>query len=290
MFSSFLHQRMSKPRNRLYQLCVRSTTQRLGRCPRRRRIACCSSPRLRMCGMNPYCATNFRMPAESYPLSMHIPCRFRRGLGRFTGRSSNSSRFAPTKQTSCTLAASVNTDSGIPAASTRRLRFVPCFPRSVGFRPVFFPTQWCLGHRAVEAQERPVDAFRFVVAFQRAVEKFLEDTGLAPLLESVVRRRTGADARHVERLPLTSGAKDEQDTIQTIPVRPPWPTAAETMRVHPLGEKRLKEHPKLIRYRKPPISHHEPPSSGTTAKTSIGHSWVFRIGSKKWSAQRTLHR
>jgi hypothetical protein len=41
-----------------------------------------------------------------------------------------------------TFAAVITTASGTPPPSVRTWRLVPDFARSVGFGPVFFPTQW----------------------------------------------------------------------------------------------------------------------------------------------------
>ena len=40
----------------------------------------------------------------------------------------------------------------MPLASVRTLRFVPCLPRSVGLRPLVFPPERRLRHRAVGGQ------------------------------------------------------------------------------------------------------------------------------------------
>jgi hypothetical protein len=51
--------------------------------------------------------------------------------------------------------------------------------------------------------------------------QLLEHTGIAPFLKPVVRRRAGADARGVERSPLTPGPQDEQDAVQAVSIGPP---------------------------------------------------------------------
>jgi transposase len=53
-FSGFFDQRTSRPRKRLSQEWVRSTTQRRARKPASRSSACFSSPRERTCGVSPY--------------------------------------------------------------------------------------------------------------------------------------------------------------------------------------------------------------------------------------------
>src|SRR3712207_7670064 len=51
---------------------------------------------------------------------------------------------------------------GTPCPSVSRLRLTPLLPRSVGFRPVFFPPERCLRHRSIHAQPLPVDALQLL--------------------------------------------------------------------------------------------------------------------------------
>ena len=79
-------------------------------------------------------------------MSRHRPCGASGvGCGRSTGMLSN---VACTSFMSCRLAPSMASPTGIPEPSVSRLRFAPCFPRSVGFGPVFgfparVPCSWC---------------------------------------------------------------------------------------------------------------------------------------------------
>ena len=66
--------------------------------------------------------------------------------------------------------------------------------------------------------------------------KAQEDAGLDPLLEAVVRRRTGAEAGGIQGLPLAARAQDVEDGIQAHAVVLAWPTAAEAVRVFAEGE------------------------------------------------------
>src|SRR3954453_18827821 len=84
------------------------------------------------------------------------------------------------------LAPSVARPTGMPFASTSRLRLAPRLPRAVGFLPVFFPPERRFGLAAVQPQPGPVDAFPAVVGEQASLPQGLEDAGLDPLLEAVV--------------------------------------------------------------------------------------------------------
>src|SRR5438270_4883827 len=86
------------------------------------------------------------------------------------------------------LAPSTASPTGMPSASTSRLRLAPFLARSVGFLPVFFPPEGRLGHAPVHAQPGPVQAPQVVVGQQAGLPHGLEDAGLDPLLEAVMGR------------------------------------------------------------------------------------------------------
>src|SRR6516164_9743477 len=109
------------------------------------------------------------------------------------------------------LAPSTARPTGMPLASTRRLRLAPLLPRSVGFLPVFSPPEGRLGHAPVHAQPAPVDALQVVVGHQARLPQGLEDAILDPALEAVVGGGAGAEAGGVQRLPLAAGAEHEED-------------------------------------------------------------------------------
>src|SRR5271170_4543846 len=103
---------------------------------------------------------------------------------------------------SCTLAPSTAAASGTPRPSTSTDRLTPNLPRSVGFFPVFFPTQRRFGHRAVPTLPFPVDARQLVVFVKREPPQFFEHAESAPLLKVSVNRAAGTElAGH--RFPLT---------------------------------------------------------------------------------------
>ena len=111
------------------------------------------------------------------------------------------SSVAATSFWSGTLAPSTATASGTPRPSISVERLTPSLPRSVGFFPVFFPTQRRLGHRPVHALPFPVDAFQLVVFGQSELPEFLEHAQLAPTLES--RRESRCRSRTAWASPST---------------------------------------------------------------------------------------
>jgi hypothetical protein len=117
----------------------------------------------------------------------------------------------------------------MPLLSTSRLRLTPFLARSVGFLPVFFPPEGCLGHAPVHAQPLPVDAHEAVVFDQPGLPQRQEDAFLDPLLEAVVGRGTRAELGGVEGLPLAAGAEDEEDGLQADAVGGARPAAAEAV-------------------------------------------------------------
>ena len=123
----------------------------------------------------------------------------------------------------------------------------PRLPRSVGFRPVFFPPERRLGHAAVHAQPAPVDALQVVVGHQARLPQRQEHAGLCPLLEAVMGRGAGAELGGVQRLPGDAGAQHKEDGVQAHPVRGARLTAAEGMGVHMLGQGPFDLRPEVIR-------------------------------------------
>lgn len=75
---------------------------------------------------------------------------------------------------------------GIPLPSVSRLRFTPCFARSVGFGPLFFPCQRRFRHRSIYGTEPPVDAFQFIVSLEALLPELSEYSRLVPFLESTM--------------------------------------------------------------------------------------------------------
>jgi len=92
----------------------------------------------------------------------------------------------------------------MPLASTSRLRLAPLLARSVGFLPVFFPPEGCLGHAPVHAQPGPIDAFQAIVFQQACLPDLKKDAGFDPFLKTVVRRGTRTKLGGIQRFPLTA--------------------------------------------------------------------------------------
>src|SRR5205807_3174670 len=84
------------------------------------------------------------------------------------------------------LAPSTAKPTGMPSASTSRLRLAPRLPRSVGFLPVFFPPEGRLGQAPVHRDPGPVQALPVVVGHQAGLPEGLEDARRDPFLETVV--------------------------------------------------------------------------------------------------------
>ena len=147
-------------------------------------IRCASSPRDRIWGTKWNRCSSMRTSSKSYPLSIHIPCRFFFvGFGRLMGilvivsfAILKSFRFAP----------SMARPIGMPCPSVSKLRFTPCFARSVGFGPLFFPRKRCFPHRSIHGTEAPVNALQFVVFPKALLPELFEYSCLVPFLESAV--------------------------------------------------------------------------------------------------------
>src|SRR5919199_4984088 len=89
---------------------------------------------------------------------------------------------------SCRFAPSIARPIGTPCPSVRRLRLTPRLPRSVGLRPVFFPPERCLRHRAIHAQPLPVDAVQLIKLLDPSKPELLKNPCRDPFLKAVVGR------------------------------------------------------------------------------------------------------
>jgi hypothetical protein len=117
----------------------------------------------------------------------------------------------------------------------------------VGFLPVFFPPEGCLGHAPVHTQPGPVDALQAIVVEQSHLPELEEDALLDPLLEAIVGGGPGTELGGVQGLPLATGAEDEEDGIGTDPVGGAWFAAAKGVRVRVFRDAYLHELPEFIR-------------------------------------------
>src|SRR5262245_53827567 len=110
------------------------------------------------------------------------------GVGRAATRLSSVAR---TSFMSCRFAPSTASPIGTPCPSVNRLRLTPPLARSVGFGPVFFPSQRRLGHGTVHAQPVPVNALEFVKLFHPRLPEFQGDVRVDPHLKPVMGRGFG---------------------------------------------------------------------------------------------------
>src|SRR6266852_6737807 len=222
------------PRKRFIQLWVRSTTQRRALARARFLTRWASFPLGGMCNVKPNSWAKSATSSPTYALSKHRPCGSAAvGSGRSTGMLS---RVSAASLPAGRLAPATANPTGMPSASTSRLRLTPFLARSVGFLPVFFPPEGRLGHTPVHAQPGPVDPLPVVVGHQARLPHPLEDAGRDPFLEAVMGGGTGAKAGGVQGLPLTARAEHEEDGLHAHAVGRPRPAAAKAMRVFVLGE------------------------------------------------------
>src|SRR5262245_42375213 len=144
------------------------------------------------------------------------------------------------------LAPSTARPTGTPLPSTNWLRLAPFLARSVGFLPVFFPPEGCLGHAPVHRQPGPVDSPHAVVVEQPGLPPREKDARGDPVLEAVVGGRAGAELGGVQGLPLTAGAQDEEDGIGTDAVGGARAATAEGVCVDVRRQEDLEDLPQLI--------------------------------------------
>jgi len=105
---------------------------------------------------------------------------------------------------------------GTPCASVKTLRLTPRLARSVGFEPLFFPTQGGLGYGTIQSLPPPAQLLAAVVLDQAHLPELQKDTGLGPLLEPPVRRGTRADAGGVQGVPLTASSQRKEDGVHGL--------------------------------------------------------------------------
>src|SRR5467141_3071999 len=161
-----------------------------------------------------------------------MPCRCSGvGLGRSTGILAIVVR---TTFMSLRLAPATVRPIGTPFASVNTLRFTPALPRSVGFGPVFFPTQRRFGHRAVHAQPCPVYPLHFVILLQPGLPELQEHTGVHPGLKPQMRGGARAKTRLIQGFPLTPRPQHIEDAIGAFAVGHPWSAPTKTVRVYVL--------------------------------------------------------
>jgi len=206
--------RIRSRRKRFIQEWVRSTFQRRG-FARKRRFASISRRRSRMCSWIWRRSRLSRIFLELYPPSRHKWVFMRR-----RGTTTAASNVSSNRRQSLRLAGATTTAMGKPVPSTRRLRFVPFFARSVGLGPVFFPSQRGLGQHAVHGLPLHVQAMDAVDLQECIDPQNLEEPCIAPLPEAVVNRCRSAEAAR-QRVPLHPRTKHVVDRLERIPVGEP---------------------------------------------------------------------
>lgn len=189
------------------QLWLRSTTQRLagfsGSC-------FLSSLRERICGVMPQKKIAQRSHFASYPLSRQR-CTSTAVSGRSTGMLS---MVALTKVMSFSFAAPTARPTGIPLVSVSKLLLTPFLPRSVGFGPLFFPTQRRFRHCSVHRQPRPVNALSLVILEKPLFPKTMEKPLFRPILKSSMGGTARANTGSIQGIPLTAGMQYKKDSIK----------------------------------------------------------------------------
>ncbi len=174
-------------RNRLNHECANSTTHRRALNEGSFSINCFSSPRGRMCGMNPLDSTVSSLP--TYAASRQRFCRVSSFFGAITLFFSKGSR----ETLSCRLAPLTTSDKGTPFSSTSKCRFVPFFSpiRRVGADGFLRKRRLDVG--AVGSPPEPGDTFHGIVFSQAALPYAPKHSRPGPLLKfSMNHRRTDA--------------------------------------------------------------------------------------------------
>src|SRR5512135_794697 len=192
---------------------VRSTTQRRGLCPFDRSHGFVSSPMRRMCGVYPASVAAARLSGLSNALSRLRCCSSSAGSGRST---TMASIVAFNRCCSTTLAPAITSPSGPPSPSVNRLFLVPCFPRSVGLLPVFFPPEAGLAQHRVGRLPLPLHSAEFVTLGNQDRPDSLEDPCCSPALEPVVDSALGSVPLG-QLVPLAAAAHPEDDRIEHLP-------------------------------------------------------------------------
>lgn len=217
---------MRRSLKRFIHECVLSTTHRRG-FPLFCRLSRASSLLHLMWGAKSNRFSVSRTSLKSYPLSRHMPCCFSSvGAGLCAAIfKSVSSRILK----SFLFALSMTHERGTPRASVSRLLFTPCFARSVGLGPLFFPRKRCFRHCSVHREKTPIDPFHLVISHEASSPEFPEHPGFDPLLKSPVGSARRADACFVQGIPLTSCFQYKKYPVHDLSVGNPWSMTSERM-------------------------------------------------------------
>ena len=160
---------------------------------------------------------------------------------------------------SWTFAPERTTPRGTPFWSTTLCRFVPNFPRSVGFFPIFFPLYRCRNCLTVQNLPPPCNSLQIVILPQAVNPHLAKDSLRRPLLKISMSRRacivlTG------QHLPLTARSQDIQDPVQDL---------SRLRRRPPLSGLSLLRPGNVAFYRLPKLIADIPPSRPTWKRLSV---------------------
>jgi hypothetical protein len=134
----------------------------------------------------------------------------------------------------------------MPLPSTSKLRLAPFLARSVGFLPVFFPPEGCLGHASIHTQPFPVETLQTVILQESGLPQRQKHAVGHPLLEAIVGSGPWAELRRVQGLPLATGTQNEENGVHAHPIGCAWTPTAETMRIHVLRQVDCDLDPEII--------------------------------------------
>lgn len=101
-------------------------------------------------------------------------------------------------------------------------------------------------HGAVHRKPRPVDAPNFVIREQSARHKGRENSGRSPFLKAAMRGARRADAGCVERIPLRTGAKNEENRFHDCSIRNTLPMSSERVIALDFRDERFELNPEIV--------------------------------------------
>src|SRR5439155_18486373 len=143
------------------------------------------------------------------------------------------------------LAAVITSAIGTPPPSVRTWRLVPALARSVGFGPVFFPTQRGFVQGRIGGLPGPLQALGGVIVLEEQPPHRLPDAVVDPALESPMHRGPRAELAG-DGLPLATRPQHVEHGVENAPWRNPRP-AARTLQLL-ARENVLHDEPQVVRY------------------------------------------
>jgi len=145
------------------------------------------------------------------------------------------------------------------------LRFVPGLPRSVGFRPIFFPPEAGFAHRTVRRLPLPEHRVEFLTPRDHHRPDPLHDTVLVPALEPTMHRAVVAELDG-QLVPLTARSQSKNDAVQNPP--PIGSRSSRGTRRSILQQDRFNQLPQVIRHRPNHRQH-----AGLPFLRALRHPW-----------------